>query len=222
MFFHLRAGGRRGSCQPPLSLLEEPERAAVLRAGAVLRYGGAVGAGGIGLVDIPAIHGVLLMQAQHQGVTVSFCQHRGGGYGGIQGVAVHYAGVGDAQGVRGKAVAVDEQVIGPDLKPADSALHAGDRCLQDVYAVYLLSLHHHHTPGYRLALYDGAEQVALFAGELLGVAQQGVGKVGRQNHSGTAHWAGQASTPRFVKPGFYATGVQAGVQRGVHRSRLMM
>jgi hypothetical protein len=59
------------------------------------------------LVLIPAIPGILLMRLEHEFVTMGFGQNAGCGDAWMDGVAAHYAGMGNAR-IGVKAVAVDE------------------------------------------------------------------------------------------------------------------
>ena len=87
--------------------------------------------------------------------------------------------------------------------------------LQNVDVVYHGLVHHLHTPGQGLLLYNGAQQVAVFFFQLLAVVEQGVGKAWRQNNRGRKHRPGIATTAGFVDAGFHNVWLMIREQHGL-------
>ena len=74
-------------------------------------------------------------------------------------------------GIGNEAVAIDEECFGANGEAVDSTVHSGERSTENVDFVDFLWRHKFYCPGEGFALDDGAKQVALMLGELLGVVE---------------------------------------------------
>ena len=166
-----------------------------------------MGARGVSLVAVPAITGVLGVEAKHVVVAIGLGENGSGGNREIGGIAFDHGGVGNAR-IGAEAVAVDEQVLGAEGEGCNGAVHGQEGGVEDVDAVDFFGRDHAHGPGQGFALDDGAEGVALAFGELLRVVQQFVAEAGGQDDGGGIDGARQASASGFVAAGFYLVSVQ--------------
>ena len=97
-----------------------------------------------------------------------------------------------------EAIAVDEQQLGAQHELVDSSVHGCDRGLQDVQLVDLLGAADAYPPAQRLSLDDGAKELALALGELLGVVEQRVGEALGQDDRSGHYGPSQATPPRLI------------------------
>ena len=77
-------------------------------------------------------------------------------------------------------------------------MHGQDGGVEYVDAVNLFDRGHAYGPSHGVALNHFAQSIALVWGELLGVVEDFVVIVGRQNHGRRIDITGQAPTPGFI------------------------
>src|SRR5215207_7354183 len=97
-----------GSIQKLFTIVAEPERIAVIAAGAVLVQCFLVFPGGVTLVLRPVVAGKLMMQFFHVVVAVGFCENTGSGNGGIKAITLDDAFMRDLF-KRDEPVSIDQQ-----------------------------------------------------------------------------------------------------------------
>lgn len=169
--------------------------------GAILTDGGTMSGGGIAFVLVPMVLGIILMDAEHVVVAVGLGKNGGGGDVHVGGVALDDGGMGDVF-VGHEAVAVDEEVLGTDAELRHGTVHGEDAGAEDVYLVDFLVGDHAHSPGKGFALDDFTQLVAVALGELLGVIQQVVLEILRQDDGSGIDGACKASAAGLVAAGF--------------------
>ena len=140
------------------------------------------------------------METLHVVVAVGLGQDGSRRYGYVFAVALHHRDV-RRVAIGREAVAVDEQMLRTHAQSVDGAVHGQDGGAQDVYLVNLGGRHHAHGPGHGLALDDLAQGVAPVLAELLGVVEQLVAEVRRQDDGCGIDRPGQTSSPGLVASG---------------------
>ena len=167
---HKTSVERSGSERQFQLCVEQLEGESVVRCGAILGDGGAVGGGGIAFVVAPAVVRKLRVQVAHVLVAVRFGQDRCSGNRQVFAVAFDYGLVRNVA-VGFEAVAVDNEMLGAHRQRIDGAMHCQNAGVQDVNLVDFVRRHLRHRPSHRLALDDGAEHFALPLGELFTVVK---------------------------------------------------
>ena len=176
------------------------EAVAVERAGAVGAEGEAVLGGGVALVGGEAVLGVDLVELAHEAVAVDLGDDGSGGDRKRKGIAVEKLGLGavvvDAHGV-------DEQVVGGGGEALDGGEHGEARGLVDVDAVDGGGVDFGDRDGEGHAADALVEALAVFAGELLGVGEAGLGErldVAREDDGGGDDGPKRAPRPTSSTP----------------------
>ena len=177
------------------------KREAVVRGETVELDAFAVLFGGIAGVAVPAVMGIFLVKLLHIVVAVGLGKDRGGGYRHVFAVAFHYC-VPRRKAVRREAVAVHDDAFGARVELVEGAVHRKDRGTQDIDFIDFLRRSDAYAPSQSHAFYLFAQRVAHRRRELLGVVEQFVLIVGRQNNCGGLHAACQAAATGFVAAGF--------------------
>ena len=146
-------------------------------------------------------------------VPVCLCKDRCGCDGCILAITFYYAGVleifvlgvclpGDVsvacQPVRLELVAVDQQMFGSDIQRHHGAPHSAYRCIKYVDGVNVFRAHFHDSPCQRLTLDDRAKGLACLFGHFLGVVQQRMMKILRQDYCSSEYGSGQRTSSRLV------------------------
>ena len=175
----------------------------------MLGNGGTMLFRGIALIAVPSVAGKLFVQAVHVVVAVGLGQDGRGGDGKVLAVALHHRGVGNV-GIFLETVAVDEQVLRTDGELVDGAVHGQERGVEDVDFVDFLRRDDAHGPRQGLPLDDLAQSVSLVLGQLLGVVQQFVAEILRQDDGGGIDGARQTAATGLVAPGLGQIGIQIG------------
>ncbi len=165
------------------------------RRGAVLFESGEMHRRAVALVRGETVFGKLFVQFAHALVAVDLGDDGSGGDGDGQRVAVDDGGL--RAGVV-EAERVDEQVIWRGREPEDGLRHGDLRCLVDVDAVDGDGIDFFDGNGDGLLLDDFGESLAVFAQELLGVAQAADAGVLRQNDGGGYDTAEERASAYFV------------------------
>ena len=153
-------------------------------------------------IPFPSVLRVLGRKFPHIFVPVCLCQHRCRGDGRELGVTLHHALVLIAV-ERLEPVSVYQQIFRLDIQSAHSPLHSGDGCIQYVYGVYLFCTYLFDCPRDGLLLYHRTEQFPCLFGHLLGVIQQRVIEVLRQDHGCRKDRSGQRAASGFVAACLY-------------------
>ena len=146
-----------------------------------------------------AVARIDLVEFGHAGVSCGLREDRGGRDGGDPGVALHDGGGGSGQPL-GRAVAVDEDELGPDAEPLNGALHGEHRRLKDVQRVDLVDVSPGDAPGERALANERRERLAPRGRELLRVVEALDGTVGIKNHGRRADGARERAAARLVDP----------------------
>ena len=111
------------------------------RGGTVLLDGVEVFGSRIAFVAVPAVVGILLVEAAHDFVAVGFCEDAGSSHGHVTGIALDDALVGDV-GLVVEAVAVDDEELGLDsqlLTGKDAASRTAPNASRSVSPSYICS-----------------------------------------------------------------------------------
>ena len=82
-------------------------------------------------------------------------------------------------------------------------MHGQERSIEDVDFIYFLRAHLSDGPGQGGLLDYLPRSVAIPFAELLGVVEQRMGKIFRQDDGGGEDRAGQATPPRFIAACFH-------------------
>ena len=167
----------------------------------MLAYRLAMGWGWIAFVSVPVVGRIFFVEALHAVVSVGFCQDAGGSDTHVLGIAPHDGGVGEVV-VGREAIAVHDDLLRAEFELVQGAVHGQDAGTKDVDAVYLLVRDDADSPSQSLTLDDLAEGIALALAELLGVVQQVVLEVGRQDDGGGIDRPRQTTSPSLVASGF--------------------
>ena len=184
---------------------------------AVEGEGSAVLGCGVTLVGGEAVLGMEVVEVAHEGVAVDFGDDGGGGDGEREGVAVEQAGLGAGMGELGEIEAhgVDEEVVGGDGELLDGEEHGEARGLVDVDAVDGLGVDFGDGDGESDAANLAVEELALLAGELLGVFEAEAGEgggAGGEDDGGGDDGAEESAATDFVDAGY---GEEAVVAKGL-------
>lgn len=107
-------------------------------------------------------------------------------------------------------------------KTVERAVHAGDRCVKDVYAVDFIGIHHNHRPGQCVMFYERAQAFPCFFGELFAVVEFRAHEVRGKDYGGATHRAAEAASAGFVAAGFDDTGIKERLEHENYLFREMM
>lgn len=187
---------------------EEVEGHAVMGCGAVLLDGGPVGLGGVAFVLLPAVLGIVAGKGEHVVVTIGLGEDGGCCDAEIGGIAfndgmIRYAccvcalregRIGD------EAVAVDDEVLGTQCELIYGTVHGKDGAAKDVELVDFFCRTRGNSPGEGIELDIVAQQITLAFGELLGVVEERMFIVLRQNDSSGIDGTGKTASTRLVAP----------------------
>ena len=167
--------------------------------------------GGVAEIPVPAVLGVFLREFPHEFVAVRLGEDGGGGDAGEGGVAMHHgAEILEPVPAEGaELVAVDEEEIRCRVQLHNRPLHSRDGGPEDVEPVDFFRLDGLHRPGDRFGLDDGPQLLPRLLGHLLGVVQERVVEVRRQDHGGGVHRPGEGAAPGLVAPRFEPSRFQA-------------
>ena len=152
-------------------------------------------------VALPAVVRMGQCQFAHYFVAVSFCKDRSGCNILVGSVSFDLAVVRDVL-IRMKSVPIDGDKVGLGVQLCNAPMHRFNTCVQDIHRIYLLRTNVGNCPGNCFLFYNGSKQVALFFGQLFGVVEQVVFKVGRQYYSSSRYWPSKTATTRFIRTGF--------------------
>ena len=167
----------------------------------MLEDGGVVEFGGVAFVAIPAIVRVEFMLRFHVFVAVGFGEDRGGGDSLVFGVAFNDAEVWNIV-LADEAVAVDEQELGSGVELRDGEVHGMYGGAEDVDTVNLVVVDGSDSPCNGIVFNIMAESQTLFGSELLGVVEERVAVVVRQDDGGGIDRAGKTTASSLVATSF--------------------
>ena len=160
-----------------------------------------VGCSGIAFVDVPAVAWVLLGELRHGLVAVCFCEYGCSGYVGVFSITFHNGVKWDCA-VWFETISVNDYVLWLNCERIQCPVHCEEGSLKDVYLVNLLRCDHSHRPCDSSGFNNRAQLLALLFSEFLGVVEEWVVEVLRQNDSGSIYRSGEAASSGFVTTGF--------------------
>ncbi len=148
-----------------------------------------------------AVLRVALVQLPHMRIAVRFCQNAGRSNSSKTGIAFYKTLVRNA-GIRAKTIAIDEEQLRWEIQRFNSAVHSGERGLQNIYLVYLAGTGNAHSPGQRFGFNNGPQQLALRRRKRFAIGEQRMVEARRQNNGRSIYRSGKAAPAGLVHAGF--------------------
>ena len=160
-------------------------------------YGLAVLLGGVTRIALPSIVGIVCGEGGHKVIAEGLGQDRCCGYVCKACISLHLAAERDVES-RIETIAVYEQMVGPYGELFYGPLHRLERGFEDVDAVDLLGAHLGNSPRNGIVADVVAHDASLLVAHLLGVVQEWMVVVGRQDYGRRKYGPCQTAAPGLV------------------------